>query len=206
MKFWYALGLSIVFVISFSVFLIALSLGKNNDYTPGVGEVGKTSKRPIPKITDIVTSKLPSLPESKPETSISLNKLLDQDVSWLDKYSQKNIRILVSGGDVIPARTANANAVSANDFTWSYRNIASYFNVADLAVINFETPLLRNCPLRDEGMVFCGDARQAEGLRLLGLDVVGLANNHAGNSGLAGLNETSKIFESIGADVVGRGP
>ena len=93
-------------------------------------------------------------------------------------------------GDVIPARAVNYQATMRNDFLWPYRNIAETVANADITFINLETPLIKNCPITQEGMVFCGSDKHVEGLKLMGVDVASIANNHAGNHGVRGLGET----------------
>lgn len=97
---------------------------------------------------------------------------------------------LISTGDVLTARTINARSVETNDYVWPWRNTADLLKDADLTFINLETPLVEECPIRNSGTVFCGDPRHVEGLKFADIDVINLANNHIGNHGQAGINET----------------
>ncbi len=184
------------------LFILAVYLVVRGDYLDGVTDhqsVEYGLSTPIPTFS--ANPLFPKVPANK----LDLSLLLDQDVTWLNKYDSSKIITLTSGGDVIPARSGNAAAVKHNDFHYSYQEIAPYFKAADLALINFETPLVANCPTTLEGMIFCGDERQLEGLASMGLDVVSLANNHAGNWGISGIENTVRLFNSAGADVVGLG-
>lgn len=98
-------------------------------------------------------------------------------------------------GDVILARSVNFLTVKNNDFTWAFKNIAEDLKNSDLTIINLESPLIKNCPLTNEGFKFCGDERHVQGLVFAGVDVVGLANNHAGNYDESGINETITNLE-----------
>jgi len=106
-------------------------------------------------------------------------------------------------GDVILARSVNFLTVKSNDFTWSFKNIADDLRNSDLSIINLESPLIKNCPLTNEGFKFCGDERHVQGLVFSGIDVVGLANNHAGNYGDAGVKETISNLEKNNISVSG---
>ncbi|MFZ2025376.1 MAG: CapA family protein [Microgenomates group bacterium] len=110
---------------------------------------------------------------------------------------------LVATGDVIPARSVNTQTIKRNDFTWGWKNIAPILQQGDITLINLESPLLSNCVPTDEGMKFCGDARHVEGIVFAGVDVVSLANNHAGNYGIEGILETIEILKMNGLPVTG---
>ena len=58
--------------------------------------------------------------------------------------------------------------------------------------------MIAGCPVTTEGMAFCGDPRAVEGLRYAGVDVACMANNHAGNYGLAGIDETWAHLSAAG--------
>jgi len=118
------------------------------------------------------------------------------------KGGKKEISLTFTG-DVILARSVNFLTVKNNDFTWSFKNIAEELRNSDLTIINLESPLIKNCPLTNEGFKFCGDERNVEGLVYSGIDVVGLANNHAGNYGKDGVEETIKNLEKNNISVSG---
>lgn len=106
-------------------------------------------------------------------------------------------------GDIILARSVNFLTVKSNDFTWSFKNIVDELNDADITISNFESPLIKNCPLTNEGFKFCGDERNSQGVKSAGIDVIGLANNHAGNYGEDGVNQTISNLEREGILVSG---
>ena len=114
--------------------------------------------------------------------------------SVLPSQIQKDINLTFTG-DIILARSVNFLTVKSNDFTWAFKNIADELKDADLTISNFESPIIKNCPLTNEGFKFCGDERNVQGLVYSGIDVVGLANNHAGNYGESGINETITTLE-----------
>jgi poly-gamma-glutamate synthesis protein (capsule biosynthesis protein) len=114
----------------------------------------------------------------------------------------RKINIIVTG-DVIPARSVNHRTVTSKNFLWPYEKTADILLSGDLTIANLETPLLSVCPLTVEGMVFCGDARNTEGLVFAGIDAVNLANNHSGNYGVSGITETVKTLEKAGMTTFG---
>lgn len=125
------------------------------------------------------------------------------------KYAEKdNLQkeptwVLIATGDVIPARSVNWQAIQHKDFTWPYLKTADVLKSADVTFINLESPLIDNCPMTNEGMIFCGDSRNVEGLVYAGVDIASLANNHAGNYGAEGVAATKKLLNDEGILVTG---
>lgn len=116
-----------------------------------------------------------------------------------DEYS------IIVTGDVIPARSVNSVMTRRNNFKYSFGKTADFLKVSDLVFINLETPLIPGCKLTDKGMKFCGSEKAVEGLIFAGVDVVSLANNHAGNYGTSGLEKTKNLLEKNRIQVTGLG-
>ena len=117
------------------------------------------------------------------------------------------IRTLLVTGDVIPARGVNYFATSRRDFLWPFRPTADYTKNADITYINLESPLFAGCPVSAaESFTFCGDARFADGLTLMGTKVANLTNNHITNYGAEGVNATVKLLQQRGIQTSGLGP
>lgn len=123
--------------------------------------------------------------------------------SWTASLSAQRKRVIHSTGDVIPARSVNYQATIRNDYKWPFEKLADFVRDADLTFINLETPLLKNCPPTQEGMIFCGSDKHIQGLKLAGVNLVSLANNHAGNHGVEGVQDTRKLLEENGISVTG---
>lgn len=134
---------------------------------------------------------------------VTIEGIFQEDKSRVAALPKEQIITLIATGDVIPARTVNTQAIKYNSFTWAFEKTADMVRNADITFINLETPILRNCPVTNEGFTFCGDSRHVEGLRLSGVDVATLGNNHAGNYGKDGVAETTQILRSNGIDVTG---
>lgn len=140
---------------------------------------------PTPTFTPIITPKL--------ITPISLNRIFDNRLEVL-KGSENNSVTLITTGDVIPARTVNFKMVEKNDFSYPFSLTAGYLRNADLTLINLEAPLIENCPVTTEGMIFCGDQRFVAGMLSAGIDAATLGNNHALNYGREGLIQTAALL------------
>lgn len=125
------------------------------------------------------------------------------DHEWVATLSANRLRTLIATGDVIPARSVNYQTIKRNDFTWSYSKTADILKSADLTLINLESPLIPNCPVTNEGMIFCGDERHIEGLVFAGVDVASIANNHMGNHGVEGITNTVKLLNAFGIAAAG---
>lgn len=125
----------------------------------------------------------------------TIEQIFSKDHSQFNSLPKNQIISLIATGDIIPARTVNFQTVNKNNFLWPYEKVADFLKSADITFINLEAPLLKKCPLTNEGMIFCGDERHIQGLILAGVDVVNLANNHSKNYGQAGIEETTKLLE-----------
>lgn len=110
---------------------------------------------------------------------------------------------LVLTGDIIPARSVNFQMTQKNDFFWPLRGIADVLKNADLTLVNLESPLIPDCPLTNEGMIFCGDQRFGQSLKEAGVDVVNLANNHSLNYGWEGIGQTETLLNNLGMETIG---
>lgn len=145
---------------------------------------------------------IPQKPSYSP-TLPTLQKIFSDDHTWVARLPSDHITTLIVTGDIIPARSVNVGALSRNNFLWTIEKTADFLKNADITFINLETPLLQKCAPTVEGMIFCGDARHIQALVASGVDVVSLANNHAGNYGEEGVAETIKLLTDKGIAVTG---
>ncbi len=136
---------------------------------------------------------------------LSLIRIFREDHRWIATLSADRIRTVIVTGDVIPARSVNFLSVSRNDFLWPFAKTYTTLGNADITFINLETPLFQKCPLTNEGMIFCGSDKHVQGLIAAGVDVASLANNHIGNYGTDGINETVKTLMGGNITSVGLG-
>src|SRR4030065_970385 len=146
------------------------------------------SFKPGYKVSENPQVKLPP-----PIPKVTLKSIFTKQNNVEELDSRKVIR-LIATGDVIPARGANWPAVTSGDFTYNWKKTADLLKKGDVTLINLETPLTKGCPLQTEGFTFCGDARHIQGLVFAGVDVASLANNHIGNYGQVGIDETISLL------------
>lgn len=126
---------------------------------------------------------------------LTLEKIFSDKTNTQNLDSGKLITLIVTG-DVIPARSVNFQTTQRKDFTWPFQKTADVLKSGDLTFIDLETPLMKNCNLTQEGMKFCGSDKHIEGLKLAGVDVANLANNHSANYGQPEINETVEILKT----------
>ena len=76
---------------------------------------------------------------------------------------------------------------------------------ADIAMANLENPVPDTHRWHTSGTVFAGDVRSLDGLVNVGIDYLGLANNHIGDAGRAGILQTIEHLEDRGIAYSGAG-
>lgn len=131
-------------------------------------------------------SELLRSPRISPE-KISIEKIFDGINS---KSEDPNEWSLLVGGDVMIGRTVNYKTLTYRNFDWPYVKISDLFSAADYTLVNLESPVIENCPIKNDGMIFCGDVRHTAAMARAGIDGVSLANNHMLNKGKDGLQTT----------------
>ncbi len=136
---------------------------------------------------------------------LSLDTIFALDKSWLTTLPAERVRTITIPGDIIPARSVNMQTLSRQSFTWPYEKSFALLRRGDITFANVETPFLKDCKSIDSGFTFCGVSDQVNGLVYGGVDVVSLANNHAGNYGVEGVDETKKLLEQNQIAVTGTG-
>lgn len=137
----------------------------------------------------------PAPENSKNEvSSVTLEKIFD-DNDEAGNYSPEKIRTLVATGDVMLGRAVNARSVKEKKFQWPFEKTADFLKSADLTLVNLESPFLSPCFPTTEGMKFCSDPAHVDGLKLAGVDVVNLANNHFYDQGEAGAKTTREVLK-----------
>lgn len=109
------------------------------------------------------------------------------------------IRTVIATGDVIPARyTDKTIRELGNDFNYTVDKTKQITAAADITVINLEAPLVSYCPITEGGFTFCGQPGFTEALQTAGVDVATLENNHIGNYGGPGIEETRGYLDGAG--------
>ncbi|HEY8283881.1 MAG TPA: CapA family protein [Chloroflexota bacterium] len=123
---------------------------------------------------------------------ISISSVFAPRPPSFPKLDKHRMITLIATGDVIPARSVNYEMFIRNDYTYPFLKTYKFTRAADLTLINLESPLINGCTVTNSGMSFCGDPRVVAGLKLAGVDIANLPNNHIGNYGVAGIQETEQ--------------
>lgn len=160
------------------------------------------SGRSVGAYDDLFDNQRTPTPQFSPSL-ITLGHIFLGDHTWIATLSAERVRTVIATGDVLLARAVNLRTIRYNNFRWPFEKTADVLRTADVTLINLETPLIKNCPVTAEGMVFCGDQRNVEGLVFAGVDVVNIANNHVGNWGRQGVEETVAALSESGLIPVG---
>lgn len=135
----------------------------------------------------------------------TIDTIFSKDHSHINRFPQDKLRTIIATGDIIPARSVNVIVLRRNNAFWPYEKVKTGIDAfnGDIIFGNLETPLIQNCPPTNQGMIFCGSNKNIEGLNYIGMDIVSLANNHAGNYGEAGVIETIASLKKNNIDVTG---
>lgn len=102
---------------------------------------------------------------------------------------------LTAVGDIIPGRHV-AEQMAKRGVEWPFKLIAPVVNGADITYGDLECPLTNRYEVPYSGMDFVAPAKTIAGIKMLGLDVVTLANNHSTNFGRPALTDTIKLLET----------
>jgi poly-gamma-glutamate capsule biosynthesis protein CapA/YwtB (metallophosphatase superfamily) len=113
-------------------------------------------------------------------------------------------RIIV-GGDTCPIGR-NRGLFEVGDARALLDDLLPEFEQADLSIVNLECPLIRKeSPILKEGPVLGAPEACVNGLKAMGVDVAGLANNHIMDHGAQGLRTTIGALQEHGIAHVGAG-
>ena len=126
-------------------------------------------------------------------------------VLWLNWSKPSRNLTLLATGDIMLAREVENRVLRADDFTAPFEFATELIRSADLAFANLETPLFPGPMTAAYHMIFRADPRFALALKQVGWDVFSLSNNHAGDAGQPGLNQTLDELERVGIKTVGTG-
>jgi poly-gamma-glutamate capsule biosynthesis protein CapA/YwtB (metallophosphatase superfamily) len=120
------------------------------------------------------------------------------------------VTTVTAAGDIIFGRKVDQKLQVYGDYTRPFHVVGDELRRADLTVANLECTLSDNVrPPHDWGtFAFGSSTRAIEGLRLGGIDVVSLANNHSRDMGIGPFGEMLDALraEEIGYVGAGRDP
>lgn len=163
-------------------------------------------KNQLPLVSPLTSKEFISLLPTKWKSQpLTLETIFSDTHSWAQDIPEDKKWTLIATGDVIPARSVNYQTLKRNDITWAWKHIMPILTSGDITLINLESPLVPNCPTTVEGMVFCGSQRHVEGLKAAHVTIANVANNHMGNYGQKGIEETKQVLEMNDIQVTGLG-
>lgn len=122
------------------------------------------------------------------QISEKLSKVLKNNID-VSKWS------LIAVGDIMLARHVGKKILDSGNFSLPFIETNDITQDADITFANLESPFSPQGQTIFEGMVFGAEGRTIEGLKLAGIDIVSLANNHFGNMGQTGMNYTFDLLE-----------
>lgn len=123
------------------------------------------------------------------------------------RAARDTVRV-VAVGDINLGRSLARDYILAGRGAEVFAGVRDALRAADVAVANLESVILDRGAYTDPPMswVFAGPRESAALLGDAGIDVVGTANNHAWDFGLAGLLESLARLDSAGIAHSGTGP
>ncbi len=107
-------------------------------------------------------------------------------------------------GDIIPGRKV-AMKMAQNGVLYPFQDVAPYIKDADIVYADLECPLSDRYPPPYQGVDFIAPSKTIEGIKLCGIDVVSLANNHSTNFGTGAFTDTLRLLQENGIAYVGGG-
>lgn len=109
-------------------------------------------------------------------------------------------------GDIMLSRGVARTIDNARDPLVVFSGMKDLFNSTDFNFANLESPVSGNDNRVGRGLVFNARRADIEGLVKYKFKVVNLANNHALDQGLNGLNYTQQFLTEKGIEYLGVGP
>lgn len=106
-------------------------------------------------------------------------------------------------GDVMLGR--GISRIVRNDPEGLFRDVRFVLSQSDIAAGNLESPLTHRPHIASNPFALEADPASAGSLALAGFDVLGLANNHAGDAGRASILDTIEAVTAAGMATVGGG-
>lgn len=116
----------------------------------------------------------------------------------LDKETE-----IILTGDIMLGRSVMSTSLSRKNVNYPFEKVAEILKSADITAGNLENPIVKDCPISNDGFKFCTSPEMAEGLTFAGIDVVSLANNHTTNYGNDGFIQTKNYLKNEKIDFVG---
>ena len=153
-------------------------------------------------------------PEKLRRMVVAGDIVLDRGQSYAVIQQNLGLDFPLDGGyAAITERNLVPNPYSGSELVYQFTaerrggagEVREYLRSADLALANFENPVLENAVWHPEDPTFTGDLRLLPILEQGGIDGVTLANNHILDAGIPGLEETLGHLKDAGISHAGAG-
>jgi poly-gamma-glutamate capsule biosynthesis protein CapA/YwtB (metallophosphatase superfamily) len=171
------------------------------------GGRGAIEVHPIPAL-DLVagTRKVPLRPSKTYWLSCDASdRTVSRLAKFLDTYHEKQEPVTITAmGDIIPGRTV-AKMMALKGVGYPFSKMAPIVKGADIVYADLEAPLSDRVKPPHKGMAFIAPSSTVEGLKMLGINVVSLANNHSTNFGLNTFTDTLTLLKNSGIAYAGGG-
>ncbi|MCL5774575.1 MAG: CapA family protein [Patescibacteria group bacterium] len=112
----------------------------------------------------------------------------------------------IATGDIMLSRHVAEKITAAGDPTLPFHQIGNTLQGADFSFGNLESPIVCGPgTLGGNSLIFAASSSTLEGLVKTKFKVLNLANNHALDQGIAGLDSTTHFLDNLGIKHVGAG-
>lgn len=111
---------------------------------------------------------------------------------------------LIAVGDVMLSRGV-AKKIEKNGEDYPFLEVKDYLKSGDIVFANLETPITEGRIIKPGEMFFRSEPALAQKLKDNNFSIVSLANNHTGNFGTHGLEQTFKYLKEAGIQYAGAG-
>jgi len=148
--------------------------------------------------------KLTQLPDSGGDLRSYFNKAQKQQ----GETEGKNTSVFLAGGDIMLSRKVAESIRAANNPLLPFGNLTELFNSVDFSFANLETPIASSPTSGTVGgssLIFNSPQSNIEPLKKYNFKILNLANNHAFDQGLKGLEFTNSFLDSLGIQHLGTG-
>ncbi len=132
-------------------------------------------------------------------SGVAFYNALREQIEATNRDPARMTSIVMTGVTAMGRFTADAIDRSG-DMAFPARRVADVLSAADLTHVSNEIPFVENCPpnLVHDSIRLCSKPEYIETFKALGVDIVGLTGNHAGDFGYDNYVKTLELYEQNG--------
>lgn len=118
---------------------------------------------------------------------------------------EKKIKIII-GADIVPTETNEELFNCGDSHSLIGEELISIIHDSDFFVLNLETPLIdEEHPIPKSGPCLRAATSTIKGIKNMGVDLLGLCNNHINDQDEEGIKKTIEVLKENGIDYIGAG-